>query len=166
VLIIVISIAIPAIVASLYFTQGLIGSSGDWVHTLPHINAIINGSTAILLLFGRYKIKQGNRMIHKRIMISAFVLGIVFLICYITYHASVPSTHYGGQGYIRYLYFFLLITHILTAAAVVPFILLALYFALHEKFATHKKIVKFGYPMWLYVSITGIIVYLMIKPFY
>lgn len=166
IIVIVVSIVIPLLVAILYFAKGLIKTSGTWVYALPHINVFINGSTAILLLFGRHKIKHGDRKSHKKIMITSFVLGVVFLLCYVTYHATVPSTHYGGEGFLKYLYFSFLITHILTAAAVVPFVLLALYFALQNNFKKHRRVVKYGFPLWLYVSITGVIVYLMIRPYY
>jgi putative membrane protein len=104
--------------------------------------------------------------LHKRLMITSFILGIVFLLCYVTYHASVPSTHYQGEGFLKYIYFFLLVTHIITAIIVVPFVLLALFYALQENFFRHRKIVKYAHPLWLYVSITGVIVYLMISPYY
>jgi len=166
IIVIVISIIIPGIVALLYFSQGMIKSSGNWVYALPHFNVIINASTAILLIYGRYKIKKKAERAHKRIMLTSFVLGILFLLCYVTYHAAVPSTHFGGEGMLKYIYFVLLITHILTAAAVVPFVLLALFFALQNKFSIHRKFVKYAFPLWLYVSITGVVVYLLISPYY
>jgi len=99
-------------------------------------------------------------------MISAFILGCIFLIFYVIYHANAPSTKFGGEGLIRYVYFFFLITHILLAFIVVPLVLSAIYFAVSDKIEKHRKIVKFTFPVWLYVSITGIIVYLMISPYY
>jgi putative membrane protein len=160
------SIVIPVLVAILFFSEGIIPLLGDWVYSLPQVNAIINSVTAILLIAGKYQIRMGNKELHKRLMITSFILGIVFLLCYVTYHASVPSTHYQGEGFLKYIYFFLLVTHIITAIIVVPFVLLALFYALQENFFRHRKIVKYAHPLWLYVSITGVIVYLMISPYY
>ena len=99
-------------------------------------------------------------------MISAFVLGTLFLVSYVIYHSSVPSTSYGGEGMVKGIYYFFLLTHILLAAVVVPLVLTALYFAIKQQFDRHKRIVKWAYPIWLYVSITGVVVYLMISPYY
>ena len=165
-IIISVSVIIPVLVAILFFSKGVIPLLGDWVYSLPHVNAAINSVTTILLIAGKYQIRKGNKMTHKRLMITSFTLGIVFLLCYVTYHASVPSVHYGGEGFLKYIYFFLLLTHILTAIIVVPFVLLALFYALQENFFRHRKIVKYAHPLWLYVSITGVIVYLLISPYY
>ena len=99
-------------------------------------------------------------------MVSAFVLGALFLVSYVLYHGSAPSTSFGGEGWIRSLYYFVLLTHIILAAVVVPLVLVALYFALSDRIVQHKKLVKYAYPIWLYVSITGVLVYLMIRPYY
>ena len=99
-------------------------------------------------------------------MITAFVLGALFLILYILYHSNAPPTKYGGEGIIRIVYFFFLFSHILLAFIVVPLVLSAIYFALFQKIEKHKKMVKYTFPIWLYVSITGVIVYLMISPYY
>jgi putative membrane protein len=99
-------------------------------------------------------------------MITAFALSSLFLICYVIYHYQAPSTKFMGEGLIRGVYFFILITHIILAAIVVPFVLLSIYFAITKQFTKHKKIVKWTFPIWLYVAITGVIVYLMISPYY
>ena len=99
-------------------------------------------------------------------MTSAFILGAVFLVTYILYHISNPSTPYGGEGIIRYIYYFFLITHIGLSIGVVRFVLLAMHHASNKEFNAHKKVVKIAFPVWLYVSITGVIVYLMISPYY
>ncbi len=161
----ILSVAIPLAVALLLFMPSKL-EMGEWVKFLPHLNGVINSATSILLVTGFIFIKNGKQQYHKYTMISAFILGTIFLISYVIYHSSAPSTHYGNEGMIKYVYFFLLITHILLAIVVVPLVLLALYFALSKKFDRHKKIVKFTFPVWLYVSITGVIVYLMISPFY
>jgi putative membrane protein len=99
-------------------------------------------------------------------MLSAFVLSSIFLISYVIYHASVPETRFGGQGIVRYIYFFVLITHIILATLVVPLALFSIYRGLNSEVVLHKKIVKYTFPIWLYVSVTGVIVYLMISPYY
>ena len=99
-------------------------------------------------------------------MMSAFLLGCVFLILYVIYHSNAPSTKFGGEGTIRYIYYFFLLSHVLLAFIVVPLVLSAIYFAISEKIERHKKVVKFTFPVWLYVSVSGVIVYLMISPYY
>ena len=103
---------------------------------------------------------------HRISMMSAFVLGSLFLVSYVIYHSMADSTTFGGEGWIRPVYYFLLLSHILLAIVVVPFVLFAFYFALTDKIEKHKKIVKYTFPIWLYVSVTGVLVYLMISPYY
>lgn len=165
-LIIIISIVIPVAVGVLMYAPLLKGQEGSWVEMLPHVNAVINGVTSLLLLAGLYFVKSGKIEKHRICMIASFVLGCIFLISYILYHSSVPSTSFGGEGPIRIVYYSLLITHILLAIIVVPFVLLALYHAFKEDFDKHRRIVKIAFPVWLYVSITGVLVYLMISPYY
>lgn len=164
-LFILISILVPMIIALLLFLpKG--GEVKPWVLSLPFYNAIINTLTSVLLILGFYFVKKGNVRNHKISMIGAFTLGIVFLIFYVIYHSNAQSTKFGGEGIIRYAYFFFLLSHILLAFLVVPLILSAIYFAVSQKIEKHKKIVKYTFPVWLYVSITGVIVYLMISPYY
>jgi len=166
-LFIIISLLIPMVIAVLIFLpKGETNEIEPWIFSLPFYNAIINTLTAIFLITGFYFIKNGNVVNHKRCMISAFVLGCMFLIFYVLYHSNAPSTKFGGEGIIRYVYFSLLISHILLAFIVVPLVLSAIYFAVSQKIEKHKKIVKFTFPVWLYVSISGVIVYLMISPYY
>ncbi len=176
----ILSVAIPIVVALLLFSPTKWQTGGDWVSLLPHLNAVINTATAVALIAGLIFIKNKNIKYHKRAMLTAFVLGSVFLVSYVIYHSSAPSTIFGdvnGNGILeeqeeaqlgnmRLIYLIILLSHIVLAAVVVPFVLLALYFALAKKYTRHRKIVKFGYPIWLYVSITGVIVYLMISPYY
>ena len=130
------------------------------------MNAAINATTSLLLITGWYFIKN-NRVGHHRVaMLTAFFLGCLFLLSYLIYHSSVPSTSFGGQGYIRIVYFTLLISHIVLAVAVVPFVLMALYYALNDKISRHRRIVKIAYPIWLFVSVSGVLVYFLIKPYY
>lgn len=166
-LFIIISLLIPMIVVVLIFLPK--GASTDikpWILTLPFYNAIINSMTALLLLLGLYFVKNGNVSGHKLSMVSAFLLGCLFLIFYVLYHSNAQSVKFGGEGIIRYVYFTLLISHILMAFIVVPLVLSAVYFAISQKIENHKKIVKYTFPVWLYVSISGVIVYLMISPYY
>jgi putative membrane protein len=159
------SVAVPAVVALLLFMP-VSGIAGNWVKMLPHLNGALNTVTALVLVVGYLFIRNNNQAAHKRAMLTAFVLGTIFLVSYLIYHSSVPSTAYGNTGWIRSVYFVLLITHILLAMAVVPLVLLALIYALQKNFVKHRKIVKFAFPVWLYVSVTGVVVYLMISPFY
>lgn len=162
----ILSVLIPIVVALLLFMPSKIDNAGAWVYFLPHFNGIINTATSILLLAGFWFISKGNITYHKNAMVSAFVLGSLFLVSYVIYHASTDSTPFGGEGWIRPVYFTILISHIILAAVVVPFVLFAFYYALSNKIEKHKKVVKFTLPIWLYVSVTGVIVYLMIKPYY
>lgn len=161
----ILAIAIPVAVAILLGIRQKV-DLGNWTSYLPHINGIINSITSVLLLLGLYFIKQNNVQAHKRTMLTAFTLGSLFLVSYVLYHLTNDSTPYGGQGWIRPVYYFLLISHIVLSVVVVWFVLRAVYFALNGQILKHKKTVKYAYPIWLYVSITGVIVYLMIKPYY
>jgi len=164
--IIVISLAIPLVVGLLMYAPIAGNYNRSWVEWLPHINAVINALTSVLLIAGVVFIKSGSPVQHKQCMLAAFTLGMLFLISYIIYHSTVPSTSFGGEGVVRIIYYVLLISHILLAIVVVPFVLLALYHAWREDFVRHKKIVKITFPVWLYVSVSGVLVYLMISPYY
>jgi len=137
-----------------------------WLYSLPFYNSIINTLTAILLVLGVFFVKNEKVKFHKLSMAGAFLLGCIFLILYVIYHSNAPSTKFGGNGAVRYIYFFFLLSHILLAFLVVPLVLSAVYFALSENIERHRKIVKFTFPVWLYVSISGVIVYFMIRPYY
>lgn len=164
-LITILSIAIPVAVAVLLGIRQRI-DLGLWTKALPHINGVINSITSIALIIGLIAIKQKNISLHRIVMLIAFVLGSVFLVSYVVYHISNASTAFGGDGWVRSVYFFLLISHIVLSIVVVRFVLLAVYYALSNQIDRHKKIVKWAYPIWLYVSVTGVIVYLMISPYY
>ncbi len=164
--IIIISILIPVVVAVLLFTPSKIGSGAEWVYFLPHLNAVINTAASIALIAGLVFIKKDNIQMHKASMSTAFGLGAIFLVSYVVYHGAAESTSFGGEGWIRPVYYFLLISHILLAAVALFPILFAYYYGLTDQRKKHKKVVKFAYPIWLYVSVTGVIVYLMISPYY
>jgi len=165
--IILVSIAIPVVVA-LLFTVKLkdFGINVTPLSFLPPIYATINGITAVVLVAAVLAIKNGNRKLHERLMTTAIALSLAFLVMYVAYHMTSDSTKFGGEGIIRTVYFFILITHILLSIAVIPLVLITYVRALAEKFDKHKKIAKITFPIWLYVAITGVVVYLMIAPYY
>ena len=137
-----------------------------FIHYLPMLNAFLNGSAFFLLLISRYFIWKKKVKIHKWLNITAFTLSAIFLLSYVTLHAFVPDTIFPADNPLRPLYFFILISHILCAAIVLPLVLLSLYRGLSNQVIKHRKIVKWAYPIWLYVTSTGVIVYLMISPYY
>ena len=130
----------------------------------PALNAFLNASSAVLIGTGYYFIKSGRRNAHKRMMIAAFVTSTLFLISYLYYHLVLRAgvTHFHGQGIWRPLYFSILISHTFLAAVVVPFILITLYRALSGKFARHRAIARYTFPIWMYVSVTGVVIYVML----
>lgn len=157
---------IPVAVAILYFFPNVFRIEGADVKVLPKVNAVLNSLTAVLLVAGYYFIRRKNVVWHRAMMGLAFLMGSFFLVSYVAYHSQVASTTFGGQGLVRGIYYFLLLTHILLAAVTVALVLFTLYFALTEQFAKHRRIARWTFPIWLYVSITGVIVYLMISPYY
>ncbi len=161
----ILAVVIPIAVAAILGIRQKV-ELGAWTKVLPHVIGIINSATAILLLLGYYFIRNNNRTAHRQTMTGAFLLGAVFLVCYILYHISNNSTPYGGLGAIRYLYYFLLISHITLSIVVVWFVLRAVYFGYTNQLVEHRRATKWALPIWLYVSISGVIVYLMISPYY
>ncbi len=161
----VLAVAIPLVVAVLLGIRQKV-DLGTWTKVLPHINAVINSLTAILLVIGFFFIQNKNIAAHRRTMTAAFVLGSLFLVSYVLYHLSNESTPFGGKGLIRPIYYFLLISHIVLSVVVVWFVLRAVYFAYSNQISEHKKAVRWAFPIWLYVSITGVVVYLLISPYY
>lgn len=161
----ILSIAIPVAVAVMLGIRQKV-DLGAWTSYLPHVNAVINSVTSVLLLMGLYFIRHKNVLAHRRTMLMAFALGSVFLVCYILYHITHESTSFGGQGWVRPVYYFLLVSHIVLSIVVVWFVLRAVYFALSGQIARHKQTVKYAFPIWLYVSTTGVIVYFLIRPYY
>ena len=165
--IILISVLIPVAVAVLLSVRLKdFGINVEPLHFLPPIYAIINGLTAIVLIAGVLAIKNGNRQLHQRLMTTAIALSVVFLVMYIAYHLTTDSTKFGGEGFVRLIYFFILISHIVLSIAVIPLVMITYVRALAEKFDKHKKIAKITFPIWLYVAVTGVVVYLMISPYY
>ncbi|TDE12355.1 DUF420 domain-containing protein [Dyadobacter psychrotolerans] len=162
----ILAIVIPLAVAAILGIRQKV-DLGTWTKVLPHVIGIINSLTAIFLLLGYYFIRKNNRTAHRQMMTVAFLLGAVFLVCYILYHISNESTPFGGSGSVlRFTYYFLLISHILLSIGVVWFVLRAVYFGYTNQLPEHRKAVKYALPIWLYVSISGVVVYLMISPYY
>ncbi|WP_113654475.1 DUF420 domain-containing protein [Pedobacter namyangjuensis] len=165
--IITLSIAIPLVVALLFGVNlRKLGYDVEPLSFLPPIYATINGITAIVLIIAVWAIKGGKRKLHENLMKFAITLSVLFLGMYVAYHMTSDSTKFGGEGAIKYVYYFILITHILLSIIIIPFVLITYVRALALSFERHKKIARITYPMWLYVAVTGVIVYLMISPYY
>ena len=161
----VIAIVLPLAVALLYFLpKG--GDVSEAIKSIPRFNAMLNGSTFIVLVSGLVAIKSRKKMLHRTLMVVAAIMSALFLVGYVIYHGSVESTKFGGEGLVRGIYFVILITHITLAATLAPMVLVTLRRAFKKDFVGHKKVAKWTYPIWLYVSATGLIVYLMISPYY
>ena len=129
---------------------------------LPAVNATLNGISAVLLMIGYILVRQRKLEQHRRVMIAAFSASVLFLICYVIYHANVGSKRFPGQGPVRSVYFFVLITHIVLAALVPPMAIITLSRGLRARYDTHRRIARWTLPIWLYVSVTGVIVYVML----
>ena len=165
--IIALSVIIPVAVAVLFKIKLKdLGFNVSPLPILPPIYATINGITAVLLVTAVIAIKNGNRKRHELLMKIAIACSLVFLVLYIAYHMTTDSTAFGGTGFIKYVYFFILLSHIILSIATIPLVLITYVRALAEKFDKHKKISKITFPIWLYVAVTGVIVYLMISPYY
>ena len=136
------------------------------VHVFARFNAVINSIVSVLLLAGLYNARKKNYIVHKRVMLSAILLSALFLVSYICHHLFATDTTFGGQGPVRYVYYFILITHIILAAIILPFILFTAYRALTAEWSVHRKLARITWPIWLYVSVTGVLVYLFISPYY
>lgn len=165
--IIALSVVIPLAVAALFGVNlKRLGFDVEPLSFLPPIYASVNGLTAIVLVIAVIMIKSGNRLMHERLMKFAILLSVSFLLMYIAYHMTSDSTKYGGEGVVRYIYYFILITHILLSIIIIPFVLITYVRAITNNIERHKKIAKITFPLWLYVAVTGVIVYLMIAPYY
>ena len=176
----IISVLIPVVVAFLILLPSKLSIDGDWIKSLPGLHALINSATVLTLIGALIAIKRGNISVHRSLMFASLFLGILFLISYVLYHSSVDSVKFGDAdhdgivseaeleilGSTRTMYLGVLASHILLSILVVPFVLFAFYYALTDQINRHKRMVKYTYPIWLYVSITGVVVYFLIKPYY
>jgi putative membrane protein len=144
----------------------LILNLGFNVHVFALINAIINSAVTVMLIWAMVAVKNKSYVLHKKLMLGAMTLSVLFLVSYIAHHLLAGETKYGGTGTLRYVYYFILATHIPLAAIILPFILFTAYRALTGEFSQHKKLARYTWPLWLYVSITGVLVYVLISPYY
>ncbi len=131
---------------------------------MPGVNAVLNATSATLLVLGLAAIRSGRREVHKRLMVSAFAASAVFLVGYVIYHYAHGDTQYQGVGAIRTVYFTILITHVVLSIAMLPMILATFYFASRQRFSSHKRLARWTLPVWLYVSVTGVVIYFMLRP--
>ena len=138
----------------------------DYISYLPHVNAVLNGTCALLLITGYSYIRAGRVGAHRVCQISAVIISVIFLASYITYHYQHGTTRFAGQGLVRPVYFTILFTHTILAIAIVPLVTITLYRALRADFVRHRRIARITLPLWLYVSVTGVIVYLMLYRIY
>ncbi|GGC95951.1 hypothetical protein GCM10011508_23960 [Flavobacterium lutivivi] len=179
--IVVVSIIIPVVVAVLFSVKLKdFGINIEPLSFLPPIYATINGVTAVLLVWAVLAIKKGNKSLHQKLMTTAIACSVMFLVMYVAYHMTADSTYFGDvnhdgmlsdeeklqAGSTRLVYFFILITHIVLSVSIIPLVLFTYVRALSERFDKHKKIAKITFPIWLYVAVTGVVVYLMISPYY
>lgn len=165
--IILVSIIIPVAVVLLFSIRLKdFGINVAPLSFLPPIYATINGITAALLVSAVVAIKKGNRAIHEKLMKLAILCSVVFLLMYVAYHMTADPTKFGGEGVIKYVYYFLLLTHIALSVTIIPLVLFTYVKALAGQFENHKKLAKITFPLWLYVAVTGVVVYLMIAPYY
>ena len=161
--IIAVSILIPVVVAVLF----RIRLEGVQPLTfLPPIYAAINGYTALILLIALWAIKQRKITLHEQLMKTAIGLSLAFLVMYVIYHLTSDPTPYGGEGWMKTLYYFILISHILLSVAIIPLVLISYVRAISQQFTAHRKIARITFPIWLYITVTGVIIYLMISPYY
>ena len=161
--IVLLSIVIPLAVAALFVVKI---PNATPLSFLPPIYATINGVTAVLLVLAVMAVKKGKLKLHELLMKVAIGCSLLFLVMYIAYHMTSPSTKFGGEGNIKYVYYFVLLTHIILSIAIIPLVLITYVRALAERFDKHKRIAKITFPLWLYVAVTGVVVYLMISPYY
>ncbi len=165
--IVILSIIIPVAVAALFGVNlRRMGFDVQPLTFLPPIYASINGLTAVVLIAAFWAVKNKKIELHEKLMKTAILCSILFLIMYVAYHMTSDSTKYGGEGAVRYVYYFILITHIVLSVVVIPFVLVTYVRALAKRFDKHRKIARITFPIWLYVAISGVIVYLMISPYY
>ena len=162
----IVSIVVPLVVATLLnpsFRDAIGGQLdlGFDASILATINAAINGTVSILLVTGFLLIRRGNREAHKKVMLSAFTLSALFLVTYVLYHLSHGEKHFAGEGAVRGVYFFILISHIVLSAFVIPLSSFSIFHALSNAIPNHRKLAKITFPLWLYVAVTGVVVYVM-----
>ena len=161
--IITLSVVIPLVVAVLiYYPLDLVDIDANF----PLFHATINGTVSILLVLALYLVKSGKQLAHRKVMLTAFALSSVFLVSYVLSKVNTPPTPFGGEGLLRSVYFFILISHIFLATFIVPLALFSIYRGIKGEFEKHKRIAKWTWPIWFYVSVTGVLVYWFMAPYY
>lgn len=163
-ILIVSGIALLFLIYLLYFRETA-EAVDAWVYQLPALNAFLNSISTVLIVAGFVAIKKKKFILHMRFMLTAFIFSALFLISYLVYHNFVGHTPFPGEGFIRPIYFTILISHIILSATVVPLVLTSYYFAFAGKFRTHRKVSKWTFPVWLYVSVTGVIIFFMLNAY-
>ena len=158
------SAAVAGFLIWLIYFKGRVAGP-EWLTSLPAANAVFNSLCALCLLCGYVNIRRGNRVLHKRFMLSATAFSALFLISYVTYHAYHGDTHFPGRGWVRPAYFTLLISHIGLSMVALPLIFTTLYLSLSGRFHTHRKVARWTFPIWIYVSITGVLVFLVLRAY-
>ena len=159
----VVSILVPIVVAIMF---GVKIPNVEPLYFLPPIYASINGLTAVILIVAVWAIKNGRQELHQRLMTICIALSLVFLVLYIAYHMTSDSTSFGGEGIIKYVYYFILVTHIILSIGIIPLVLKTYARAYLKKYDDHRALARYTFPIWLYVAITGVVVYIMISPYY
>jgi len=157
------SIAIPVVVAILFLIKI---PNVEPLTFLPPVYAFINAITAVFLTIAYIAIKRKKIILHERLMKISIALSVIFLVMYVAYHMTSDPTPYGGEGIIRSVYYFILISHVLLSIGIIPLVLVTYVRAISKLFADHKKIARYTFPIWMYIAVTGVIVYLMISPYY
>lgn len=165
-IIIGLSVVVPIVVVILMNLPTRYDLLGLEVGSFPFFHALINGMTAVLLLLGYSFIKSGKKIAHRNVMITAFGLSALFLVSYVISKISNEPVPYGGEGALRYIYFFILITHIALSGIIIPLVLFTMYRGLTGEYIKHKKIARWTFPIWMYVAVTGVLVYLFMLPYY
>ncbi len=164
--IIAVSVIVPLVVFYLMYASGNLQISSLEHFDFPFFHATINFITGLLLVLGFFSIRIGRRIWHRNLMMSAFLLSCVFLVSYVLSKSIHDPVPYGGEGFLRYVYFFILITHILISAGIIPLVLFTIFRAWRGQLDRHRKIARYTYPLWLYVAITGVLVYVFMAPYY
>lgn len=160
--VIVLSIIIPLVVAALFGIK----IDAKLPVFLPPIYASINALTAFVLIIAVWAIKNKKRNLHEKLMKFAIILSLIFLVMYVAYHMTSESTKFGGEGMVKYIYYFVLLTHILLSIIIIPFVLVTYVRAITSNFEKHKKIAKITFPLWLYVAVSGVLIYILISRYY
>ena len=162
----VLSVAALSLLSWLLLVHRGIEGSGLDLRFMPGVNAVLNGTAAVLLIAGRVAIARRKADLHKYLMVSAFVASALFLVGYLAYHAVHGDTKFGGTGAVRAVYLFILASHVLLSVGIVPLSLAAFWFAWKGEFGKHTRVTRVLHPIWLYVSVTGVVVFLMLRPYY